>query len=561
MKISHKLIFGYLTIAVLMSSLGYVSIKIYNDIKKKVIQLNVDSGKEFELSDETLYAIERCQRSAHELFRKKYKIIYKPYEKKPEEREIIQAERNLNADVEILAHLLSETKILPRSSRRLADENGEKEKEIEEIKKIESLEWLNLKEKRYFYHWKYISYFIYLAEQKPDQAYAFFENTLEPHFRRNIAPIIDKYKQDAHAEMQTQYREIVEEYIPHAGIIIVVVTAFILFTVVFLGFWISRSVSKPIMKLTNAAVEIGKGQLDTKIDIKSTDEIGVLASAFNQMAYDLSRTTVAKDELEQRVEERTAELLDANVHLKREIEEHQRTEEALRESKEKLRLLSSQLLRAQEKERRRISLELHDELGQSLSLLKVQLSAVKRKLRPDQTGLGETLQETREHLDYVIENVRRLSRDLSPSILEDLGLSAAIEWLISDFARHYNISTSCDTENIDDFFSHEHQIIIYRIFQEILSNIRKHAEANQVSVSIKKQNGAIFFQVQDNGKGFDLTEVSSKNSTEKGMGLTAMYERALIVGSALDMWAQRGKGTKISFTIPLQDSFTIRRQA
>jgi signal transduction histidine kinase len=305
------------------------------------------------------------------------------------------------------------------------------------------------------------------------------------------------------------------------------------------------------MKLTNAAVEIGRGQLDTQIEIKSTDEIGVLASAFNQMAYDLSRTTVAKDELELRVEERTAELLDANVHLKREIEERRRTEEALRESKEKLRLLSSQLLRAQEKERRRISLELHDELGQSLSLLKVQLGAVKRKLRRDQTKLGETLQETREHLDYVIENVRRLSRDLSPSILEDLGLSAAIEWLISDFAKHYNITTSYDTENIDDFFSDEHQIIIYRIFQEILSNIRKHSEANQVSVAIKKQNGAVSFLVQDNGKGFDLSAVSGKNSTEKGMGLTAMYERALIVGSSLDIWTQKGKGARISFTVPL----------
>jgi signal transduction histidine kinase len=209
------------------------------------------------------------------------------------------------------------------------------------------------------------------------------------------------------------------------------------------------------------------------------------------------------------------------------------------------------LLRAQEKERRRISLELHDELGQSLSLLKVQLGAVKRKLRPDQMELGEALQETREHLDYVIESVRRLSRDLSPSILEDLGLSAAIEWLISDFAKHYNISTSYDAENIDDFFSDEHQIIIYRIFQEILSNIRKHAEADQVSVAIRKQKGAVSFLVQDNGNGFDLKEVSGKNSTEKGMGLTAMYERALIVGSSLDIWTEKGKGVRISFTVPV----------
>jgi len=553
MKISQKLIFSYLTISVLMGLLGYASIRTYNDIKRKIIQLNLDSRYESKLSDQTLSAIQRCQRSAHELFRKKYKIVYKPYEKQPDEEGIIEAERNLKRDIKLLAHLLSEVKSPKGFAGSSKTVNGEKEKEIEEIKEIEALEWLNLKEKSYFYHWKYVSYFIYLAEQRPDRAYTFFEKTLEPFFRQSIVPIIDKYKEDAQVETQTQYKEIVEEYIPHADFIILIITVFILFTVVFLGFWMTRSVSRPIMKLTRAAARIGKGQLDTKIDIRSKDEIGILASAFNQMTDDLSRTTVAKDELEQRVEERTSELLDTNAHLKREIEEHRRTEEALQDSKAKLRSLSSQLLRAQEKERKRISLELHDELGSALSLLKVQLSSVKRKLRPDQAELGESLQEAREHLDQVIENVRRLSKDLSPLILEDLGLSAAIKWLISDFARHYKNSTSYDTENIDDFFSSEHQIIIYRIFQEILTNIRKHAEADRVSVSIKKQNGAVSFLVQDNGKGFDLQDIKSKNSTEKGMGLTAMYERALIVGSSLDVRTRKGEGTRISFTVSSRD--------
>ena len=675
MKISHKLIFGYLIIAILMGSLGYVSLKIYNDIKYRLIQLNVDSSSGSKLSDEILFALEESQKSAHDLFKKKYKIIYQPYERKPEEKEIIQAERTLKADLEKLAHILATTKRFSRISSNLSEMN--EAIEIEELKQAESMEWLNLKKKRYFYHWKYISYFLHLAEQKPEQAYAFFEKNLEPHYRQNIVPIIDKFREDAQEEMQTQYRAIVEDYIPNADIIIIVSTIFTFLTVFFLGFLISRSVSRPIMKLTSAAVEIGKGQLDTQIDIKSKDEIGILAAAFNQMAYDLSRSTVsksyvdniirsmlnslivvdpdgaiskvnestlklldytekevigenirkiiaeentgsgstiedlissgsivnvektyltksgtripvlfsgavmcdedginqgivcvardiielkqaeialnkAKDGLEHRVEERTAELLDTNKHLKREIEERRRTELALRESEEKLRLLSSQLLRAQEKERRRISLELHDELGQSLSLLKVQLSAIKRKLRKDQKELDEALQESRQNLNHVIENVRRLSRDLSPSILEDLGLFAAIEWLITDFAKHYNVSASYEPENIDDFFSTEHQIIIYRIFQEILTNIRKHAEASQVSVAIKKKNGGVLFTVQDNGKGFDFNEISGKNSTEKGMGLTAMHERVLIVGSSLDLWTQPGQGTKISFAIPLQ---------
>ena len=155
-----------------------------------------------------------------------------------------------------------------------------------------------------------------------------------------------------------------------------------------------------------------------------------------------------------------------------------------------------------------------------------------------------------KYLDLVIENVRRLSRDLSPSILEDLGLSAGIEWLIRDFAKHYNFKTSFDTEDISDLFSLEHQIVIYRIFQEIFTNIGKHAQATHVSVAIQKQNRVVSFFVEDNGKGFDISEVSVKNPDEKGMGLAAMYERARMVGSSLDIWTQNGKGTKISFTIP-----------
>lgn len=673
MKISHKLIYGYLVIALLMSSLGYLSIRIYSDIKYKVIKLNVNSNKEFKLSDEILLAIEKCQTSAHDLFKKKYKIVYKPYEKKTEEKEIIQAERDLKANVEELAHILSGTKNSTSFHRKQTKAKGDKE--IEEIKKEESLEWLNLKKKRYYYHWKYISYFIHLAEEMPDRAYTFFEKTLEPHYRKNIVPIIAKYREGANEKMKSQFRKIIEQDIPNAYIIIIVSTIFTIFTVFFLGFYISRSVSRPIVHLTNAALEIGRGQLDTKIDIKSKDEIGVLADAFNRMAYDLSRKTVSKsyvdniiksmldtlivvdadarirmvnkstldllgyenneligepvdkifaeerpsipvinrlisegsavnmektyltkdgrsipvlfsgavmhgdnseiqgivcvardiverkqaeivlqkarDELEQRVVERTAELSMANKQLKKEIEGHRRTEAALRESEEKLRFLSSQLLKVQEKERRRISLELHDELGQSLSLLKVQLGTIKRKLRNDQTALNEGLQETQQHLNDIIGNVRRLSRDLSPSILEDLGLSAAIEWLISDFAKHYKMKIVFDSENVDDYFSSEHQIIIYRIFQEILSNIGKHAEASKVSVKVEKKDKVIAFSVQDNGKGFDIDKISAKNSTEKGMGLAAMHERALIVGSSLHIATQDNKGTRISFTVPI----------
>ena len=119
-----------------------------------------------------------------------------------------------------------------------------------------------------------------------------------------------------------------------------------------------------------------------------------------------------------------------------------------------------------------------------------------------------------QYIDFTIENVRRLSRDLSPSILEDLGLSAAIEWLLSDFTRYYDIETNIDTRDISDCFSLEKQIIIYRIFQEALTNIAKHAGAGKIEVLIKGDGGKILFSIKDDGRGFDYETVEARESTE-----------------------------------------------
>jgi len=235
--------------------------------------------------------------------------------------------------------------------------------------------------------------------------------------------------------------------------------------------------------------------------------------------------------------------------LQQEIKKHQRAAEALRESKNRLRFLSSHILKAQEEERRRISLELHDELGQSLSLLKMKLGSIQRKLGGKRPDLAEPLNEAHQYIDFTIENVRRLSRDLSPSILEDLGLSAAIDWLLNDFTKYYDIETNVDAKDISDCFSLEKQIIIYRIFQEALTNITKHADADKVEVLIKGDGRKILFSIRDNGRGFDYKAVLARESIEKGLGLPAMYERALMLGSSLEIESQDRKGTQISFSV------------
>jgi len=235
------------------------------------------------------------------------------------------------------------------------------------------------------------------------------------------------------------------------------------------------------------------------------------------------------------------------------ITERKQAEGALQESEKKLRFLSSHLLTAQERERRRVSIELHDELGQALTLLKIRLRFIERKLRKDQAGIRQDCEDTLGYMDQVIENVRRLSRDLSPSILDDLGLSAALRWLIDDFTKHYNIKTSLYMDDINDLFSLEAQITIYRIFQESFTNIVKHAQATRVSVAIRKQNGSVSFLVEDDGKGFDVEQAVGRNSTEKGLGLTAMDERARMLEGFLDIWSQEEKGTRITLTIPMDE--------
>ena len=162
-----------------------------------------------------------------------------------------------------------------------------------------------------------------------------------------------------------------------------------------------------------------------------------------------------------------------------------------------------------------------------------------------------------QYIDQVIENVRRLSRDLTPSVLEDLGLSAAIRWLVSNFNKNNNINMTLDVADIDHFFSQEAQIIVYRVLQEALTNIGKHAQAENVSVVIEKQDSGVSFSIEDDGIGFNVLRAAMVNPDERGLGLTIMDERARMLGGSLELWSEEGKGTRISFHIPLEKGGSV----
>ena len=235
------------------------------------------------------------------------------------------------------------------------------------------------------------------------------------------------------------------------------------------------------------------------------------------------------------------------------ITERKRAEEALRQSEKQLRHLSTQLLTAQETERKRISRELHDELGQALTVMKLHINFIGKNLSESQTGLKKECEKAVEHIDQVIENVRRLSRDLSPDHLEDFGLSAAIRWLVSNFAKRYNIKVALDMIDIDALISRDAQTSVYRIVQEALTNIGKHSQAGNVSLTVREDTGFVWFSIEDDGKGFDAIAAVTNDLEEKGLGLATMKGRARMLGGTLLIRAKEGKGTRISLSIPVAD--------
>jgi len=230
--------------------------------------------------------------------------------------------------------------------------------------------------------------------------------------------------------------------------------------------------------------------------------------------------------------------------------EQRRAEAALKESEQELRRLASQLLSIQEKERRRVARELHDELGQALTVLKINLVAIEDKLAPDQQHLKASCEHNLSYIDTVIENVRRLSWDLSPSSLEDLGLSAALGYLVDETCRNHHMQSEVVMDAIDHLFTPEIQINIYRIFQESLTNVVKHARASLVSVNVAREDGKVSFTIRDNGRGFSLKQAMSGKVAKKSLGLTAMNERALMARGSLQISSRKGRGTMIAFSIP-----------
>jgi PAS domain S-box-containing protein len=230
--------------------------------------------------------------------------------------------------------------------------------------------------------------------------------------------------------------------------------------------------------------------------------------------------------------------------------QRRQAEAALKSSEERLRDLTSRLIKAQEAERKRLAIELHDDLGQSLMVLKLQVRQIEKLVPEDQRRIREHCTQVLDYINEVVENVRRLSRDLMPSILEDLGLVMAVKHILGHFCKYHELECSWEIDDIQELLAAEQEVIIYRIFQESLTNVARHARASRVTVAIKKSPGSIRFSIEDNGVGFDRHDLSAGDLMEEGLGLASMEERVRMLNGTLEIWSRAGQGTKITFVVP-----------
>jgi PAS domain S-box-containing protein len=227
------------------------------------------------------------------------------------------------------------------------------------------------------------------------------------------------------------------------------------------------------------------------------------------------------------------------------LSDMKRAEQALRASSDQFRNLAAHLLSVREEERARISREVHDELGQSLTAVKMDLAWLAVRLPRGNDQMLSRIRSTGQLADSIIQSVRRISTELRPAVL-DLGLAAAVEWQVQEFQARSGVQCKVRLL-IREVVTSNASTGMFRIFQETLTNIARHAKATRVEVVLQKERGRLVLLIHDNGQGFDQTDAS----LSKSLGLLGMRERAAILGGQVNISSAPGKGTTVTAWIPL----------
>ena len=230
-------------------------------------------------------------------------------------------------------------------------------------------------------------------------------------------------------------------------------------------------------------------------------------------------------------------------HIARDITEQ-------KQMQENLRFYLQQVTKAQEEERKRISHELHDETVQALVVLSRQLDTLASSDKELPEDYRHRLEEIWQQTNDIIREVRRLSQDLRPAALDSLGLLPALEWLASDVTEYSGIVTKVNVLGEKQRLPEEEELVLFRIAQEALSNVRRHSKASKVEMTIDFADGALTLSISDNGRGFDMPQRTSDLALSGKLGIIGMQERARLVGATLTVQSEVGAGTTVTLRMP-----------
>lgn len=237
----------------------------------------------------------------------------------------------------------------------------------------------------------------------------------------------------------------------------------------------------------------------------------------------------------------------------RDLTERHRSEESLRVTHQRLQELSTALQNVREQERAEIAREMHDELGQLLTGIRLELSWLGGRLPAERTDLKDKVGVLKGQLSQTIASVRRITYQLRPLILDDLGLAAAIAWLVDDFSQRTGLEVMLDVDDADEPPRGGLQALcLFRVLQESLTNITKYARASEVWISCRRDRDSWRLTVRDDGVGFDVDAVQVAGTERGGLGLLGMRERARTAGGELSISSAPGEGTQIDIRIPVQ---------
>ncbi len=260
--------------------------------------------------------------------------------------------------------------------------------------------------------------------------------------------------------------------------------------------------------------------------------------------------------LEDAVELRTRDLVSVNNALLKEISERKHTEEALRASQEKLRKLSAHLQSARESERTAVAREIHDELGATLTAVKMDLHWYAKTLANGKPLSNDKLSDTGVLVDSAIQTVRRIATGLRPSILDHLGLWPAIEWQVQELQKHYRIGCELHFESPPANLEAEAQTALFRIVQEALTNVVRHARATQIRVRVYKTGDDVVVDIHDNGVGLPSAKLLDPGSS----GIHGMRERARAFRGEVQILTGKDSGTSVNARFPLKNKVRNRTE-